>query len=207
MSKKKTLIKCFFGFLSCFVLSLTVCAESCSSSGQKQFRYKAQGCDTIISTRTCCETGLWSDWDKECEYECRPGEVEEKKCQYGYSYQKRTCLSSYTWSGWQGVCLGHYDAEVVRAANQYYFSGKCSSLFSFPIECVDYIENFAASLADAASVCDADVEAEHFCGWNPPGSKCVAQDTMIVGTYEWELVQSGSDCYCGGYTTVYTCKE
>ena len=59
------------------VLSAFVYAESCSV-GTTDKKYTPQGdCDYKTETRTCCEDGNWSEWDKTCKpkyKECEEGD-------------------------------------------------------------------------------------------------------------------------------------
>lgn len=55
--------KIIIGVISVISLSVIGYAESCSSAGQVQ--YKPSGsCGT--STRKCCNSKVWSEWDKDC---------------------------------------------------------------------------------------------------------------------------------------------
>ena len=62
------------------VLSAFIYAESCSV-GATDKKYTPQGsCDYKTETRTCCEDGTWSDWDKECpSNKCGTGECYDSK--------------------------------------------------------------------------------------------------------------------------------
>ena len=66
MSKKKTVRKVFLTAF-CFFACAIARAESCSSSGQVQYKYTASGCSYTTQSRTCCATtGAWSDWGGSC---------------------------------------------------------------------------------------------------------------------------------------------
>ena len=63
MSKKKIIIKAFLTAFCCFFLAALSNAESCSTSGQVQ--YKVDGsCGTL--ERKCCANKQWSEWGDIC---------------------------------------------------------------------------------------------------------------------------------------------
>ena len=52
------------------IMSVFCCAESCSRIGAKDKKYTPQSdCTYKTETRTCCDNGEWSEWDKECSCE------------------------------------------------------------------------------------------------------------------------------------------
>ena len=63
--------------LAICVMSALANAESCTSVGATDKKYTPEGeCSYKTQTRTCCENGNWSDWDKGCDNKqvCEEGE-------------------------------------------------------------------------------------------------------------------------------------
>ena len=124
MSKKKTVRKVFFAVF-CFFACAIARAESCSSSGQVQYKYTASGCSYTTQSRTCCATtGAWSDWGGSCPScsssqcwngsSCANKESVSRSCsgnvtnaQSGTQTRTATCTSGsgWTYGSWSGTCV------------------------------------------------------------------------------------------------------
>ena len=77
--------KVILSILAICVMSALANAESCTPVGATDKKYTPSGCDYKTETRTCCEDGNWSEWNKDCpkvackEDEClRDGKCEKK---------------------------------------------------------------------------------------------------------------------------------
>lgn len=116
---------CIIGETQCCVNGVKSCCEdngtiydtiscnggtSCGTSGTKQYQYTASGCTYSTSTRTCCSSGSWSEWDKDCPVTktCSSSSKPSTSttCTGGYKYRTVTCnTSTGTWTtGAWGDC-------------------------------------------------------------------------------------------------------
>ena len=78
------------------IMSALANAESCTSVGATDKKYTPQGdCAYKTETRTCCEGGTWSEWDKACI----------KKC----TYQLETKIQKLGGYGTQKACQEYAD--------------------------------------------------------------------------------------------------
>ena len=104
MSKNKTVRNVFFTILCLFACISLSYAESCSTVGDVQYKYTAEGCGYSTVKRTCCSNGSWSSWGTSCTY-CAGN------ASYDYGWFRGVCyktdplscsdvtLSDRTWSG------------------------------------------------------------------------------------------------------------
>lgn len=101
MPKNKTVRNVFFSVFCLFACVSLGYAESCSSSGQVQYKYTASGCSYTTQTRTCCSNGSWSDWGgscptvKTCNTTSKPNTVED----YGDCCQRKRTVTCNTSTG------------------------------------------------------------------------------------------------------------
>ena len=76
---------------------------SCGTSGTKEYKYTADSnCGYSTSTRTCCSSGSWSNWDTDCPTTktCPTSSKPSTKttCTGGYKTRTVTCdTSTGTW--------------------------------------------------------------------------------------------------------------
>ena len=99
--------------------SVLVFAESCSTVGSTDKKYTPQGdCDYKTETRTCCEDGNWSEWDKECPV--------SKKCKKWTINRKEetiicgtlpACHSGDSLKNIQNRCANHLKGNIETARN------------------------------------------------------------------------------------------
>ncbi len=104
MSKNKTVRNVFFTIFCLFACLTLARAESCSTAGDVQYKYTAEGCGYSTVKRTCCSNGSWSSWGTSCTY-CAGN------ASYDYGWFRGVCyktdplscsdvtLSDRTWSG------------------------------------------------------------------------------------------------------------
>ncbi len=132
MSKIKKTKAFLIVFCCLFLLGNSVYAaapllDSCDSPGAKQEKFTASGCDTLTSTRTCCDNKSWSEWDADCPEgtecsadtclsssgTCLPKPELTRKCVDNYEHaadgiQTRTvtCSEGSGWNvtDWKGAC-------------------------------------------------------------------------------------------------------
>ncbi len=101
-------------------------AEFCKTQGEVQTKYTAVGCNTTSIQRTCCSSGIWSGWGKECstgsgcgDDECWNGStcvakgVVNRNCKGtvahatgGTQTRSARCWSAQGWEygDWTGTC-------------------------------------------------------------------------------------------------------
>ena len=104
MSKNKTVRNVFFAVFCLFACISLGRAESCSSSGQVQYKYTASGCNYITEKRTCCSNGSWSAWNGSCPtyIACNSGNkpVTTQACGGGTGSQTRTVSCDTSTGKW-----------------------------------------------------------------------------------------------------------
>ena len=149
-------------------------ADSCKDSPVKK-EYKANEASCSYQTRTCCEDGNWSDWDKACtnqEGKCFNGSTWEEKPKAGY-------LGS--------LSASNINIDAIKASG----SGLGDMIYSYPLKQSEVV--FVNGYRDDNCLCTTS-------GW-----KCsitfkyqlleATIKNMDIGLEQWTPCSGGADFY------------